>query len=122
MENSIKEALEKLTTCKKMKMYKLIRTFKEEGIENFVTTRKKYVDVILSDYKRILKKNEYMHNELDKQQTTINKYAKENGKLQEKLLDVLERKLYIKKKSKRQFNKVSRRVRIIIRTSKWKRK
>ena len=32
-----------------------------------------------------------MHNELDKQQTTINKYAKENEELQEKLLDVLER-------------------------------
>ena len=33
---------------------------------------------ILSDYKRVLKENEYMHNELDKQQATINKYAKEN--------------------------------------------
>lgn len=30
------------------------------------------------DYKRVLKENEYMHNELNKQQTTINKYAKEN--------------------------------------------
>ena len=35
-----------------------MRTFKREGIENFVTTRKKYVDVILSDYKRVLKENE----------------------------------------------------------------
>ena len=33
---------------------------------------------ILQDYKRVLKENEYMHNELDKQQTTINKYTKEN--------------------------------------------
>ena len=32
-----------------------------------------------------------MHNELDKQQTTINKHAKEKEKLQEKLLDMLER-------------------------------
>ena len=39
-------------------MYELLRTFKREGIENFVTTRKKYVDVILSDYKRVLKENE----------------------------------------------------------------
>ena len=46
---------------------------------------------ILSDYKRVLKENGYMHNELAKQQTTINKYAKENEELQEKLLDVLER-------------------------------
>lgn len=36
---------------------------------------------ILSDYKRVLKENEYMHNELNKQQTTINKYAKENEEL-----------------------------------------
>ena len=36
---------------------------------------------ILSDYKRVLQENEYMHNELDKQQTKINKYAKENGEL-----------------------------------------
>lgn len=37
--------------------------------------------VILSDYKRVLQENEYMHNELDKQQTKINKYAKENEEL-----------------------------------------
>ena len=57
-ENSIEEALEKLSTGKKIKMYELLRTFKREGIENFVITRKKYVDVILSDYKRVLKENE----------------------------------------------------------------
>ena len=38
-------------------------------------------ETILSDYKRVLKENEYIRNELDKQQTTINKYAKENEKL-----------------------------------------
>lgn len=53
----IEEALEKLSTGKKIKLDKLLRTFKREGIENFVTTRKKYVDVILSDYKRLLKEN-----------------------------------------------------------------
>ena len=57
-ENSIEEALKKLSTGKKIKMYELLRTFKKEGIENFVITRKKYVDVILSDYKRALKENE----------------------------------------------------------------
>ncbi len=36
---------------------------------------------ILSDYKRVLQENEYMHNELNKQQTKINKYAKENEEL-----------------------------------------
>ena len=57
-ENSIEEALKKLSTVKKIKIYELLRTFKREGIENFVTTRKKYIDVILSDYKKVLKLNE----------------------------------------------------------------
>ena len=57
-ENSIEEALEKLSNGKKIKMYELLRTFKRESLENFVITRKKYVDVILSDYKRVLKENE----------------------------------------------------------------
>lgn len=56
----IEEALEKLSTGKKIKLYELLRTFKREGIENFVTTRKKYIDVILSDYKRVLKENELL--------------------------------------------------------------
>ena len=64
-ENSIEEALKKLTTGKKMKMYELLRTFKKEGIENFVITRKKYVDVILSDYKRVLKENEQLSTEVN---------------------------------------------------------
>ena len=42
---------------------------------------------ILSDYKRVLKENEYMHNELNKQQTTINKYAKENEELKNKIME-----------------------------------
>jgi hypothetical protein len=56
----IEEALEKLSTGKKIKLNELLRTFKREGIENFVTTRKKYIDVILSDYKRVLKENELL--------------------------------------------------------------
>ena len=65
-ENSIEEALKKLSTGKKIKMYELLRTFKKEGIENFVITRKKYVDVILSDYKRVLKENEELKNKKEK--------------------------------------------------------
>ena len=43
------------------------------------------IEHILSDYKRVLKENEYMHNELNKQETTINKYAKENEELKHKV-------------------------------------
>lgn len=64
-ENSIEEVLKKLSTGKKIKMYELLRTFKKEGIENFVITRKKYVDVILSDYKRVLKENELLRKDIE---------------------------------------------------------
>ena len=64
-ENSIEEALKKLSTGKKIKMVELLRTFKREGIENFVITRKKYVDVILSDYKRVSKENEQLRTEVN---------------------------------------------------------
>lgn len=64
MKNSVEEALERLSTGKKIKMYELLRTFKKEGIENFVITRKKYVDVILSDYKRVLKENEKLKSKI----------------------------------------------------------
>ena len=73
-ENSIEEALEKLSNGKKIKMYELLRTFKREGIENFVITRKKYVDVILSDYKRVLKENEQLR-------TEVNSLKEENEEL-----------------------------------------
>ena len=65
MENSVEEALERLSTDKKIKMYELLRTFSKEGIENFVITRKKYIDVILSDYKKVLKENEEKNKIID---------------------------------------------------------
>lgn len=56
---------------------------------------------ILSDYKRVLKENEYMHNELDKQQTTINKYAKENEEYSKQLdLDYVDKNYIPKQKVK----------------------
>lgn len=77
-KNSIEEALEKLSTGKKIKMYELLRTFKREGIENFVTTRKKYIDVILSDYKRVLKENEELkkdyYNVINKIENKIDRF------------------------------------------------
>lgn len=77
-ENSIKEDI------------KLLEEFSNENVLYGSTvgmTLEKYKDLqlstehILSDYKRVLQENKYMHNELDKQQTKINKYAKENEEL-----------------------------------------
>lgn len=78
MENSIEEALEKLSTGKKIKMYELLRTLKKEGIENFVITRKKYVDVILSDYKRVLKENEQLRTEVNSLKGKLDEIDKTN--------------------------------------------
>ena len=87
MENSIEETIKIIE--------KMIKSYKEAdecGLSNNDFKNEiKALEHILSEYKKVLKENEYMHNELDKQQTTINKYAKENEELQEKLLDVLER-------------------------------
>ena len=77
-EDSIEEALKKLSTGKKIKMYELLRTFKKEGIENFVITRKKYVDVILSDYKRVLEMNEVLLKENKELKEKLDKISKVN--------------------------------------------
>lgn len=71
-ENSIEEDIaitKKLITTKFNNDYSIDNKDKEA------------IEHILTDYKRVLKDNEYMHNELNKQQTTINKYAKENEEL-----------------------------------------
>lgn len=73
-ENSIKDRINNVY-CFKNSIHSDFRTwlYYKEELEN--------LDYILSDYKRVLQENEYMHNELDKQQTKINKYAKENEEL-----------------------------------------
>ena len=59
----------------------------------------KAIEHFLSDYKKVLIENEYMHNELDKQQTTINKYAKENEEYSKQLdLDYVDKNYISKKK------------------------
>lgn len=81
MENSIEEDIILLKDFTE-------GNFKRDKLENYKGSCKMgffyYKDIqqaiehILKDYKRVLKENKYMHNELNKQQTTINKYAKEN--------------------------------------------
>lgn len=87
-ENSIEKKLENIQN---VNLITLLRQFKKEGVQNFIVLRRSNFDEILSDYKRVLKENEYMHNELDKQQITINKYAKENEEL--KALDLRNSKI-----------------------------
>lgn len=103
-ENSI-EKDEKILNNMKIYMQENIEKGFHKFIYNDLGNDEKCIDVInaiehiLSDYKRVLKENEYIRNELDKQQTTINKYAKENEKLKNKLLDTLEGQKVIKEET-----------------------
>lgn len=83
MENSIEEDIERLKLCSTNQCNICGRYEKEECM----LERNRCEQHILSDYKRVLKENEYMHNELNKQQTTINKYAKENEELKNKIME-----------------------------------
>lgn len=75
--NSIEEAIERLEYIDRAYSY-----------NNYYSVWDlKCIEILLSDYKRVLKENEYMHNELNKQQTTINKYAKENEELKNKIME-----------------------------------
>ena len=82
MENSIEETIKIIE--------KMIKSYKEAdecGLSNNDFKNEiKALEHILSEYKKVLKENEYMHNELDKQQTTINKYAKENELAKQSLI------------------------------------
>ena len=83
MENSIKEDIKIVENYLANSAINEIDSnfFKNSGWETVDLEIPKSMQHILPDYKRVLKENEYMHNELNKQQTTINKYAKENEEL-----------------------------------------
>lgn len=49
---NIEETITHLKNGKKMTICTLIRTFKKEGIENFVVTRKKYIETVLSELEK----------------------------------------------------------------------
>lgn len=96
MENSIEEDVKSINKG----LYELEDSYElhqARWAKRIFENIKEKLEHILSDYKRVLKENEYMHNELDKQQTTINKYAKKNEELKkskvtyEKVRDIQEK-------------------------------
>lgn len=48
MNEEEQDIVEKIREGKRIGIYELIRTFKKEGIENFITVRKKYIDILLN--------------------------------------------------------------------------
>lgn len=63
-ENSIEKTLENIQN---VDLITLLRKFKKEGVENFIVIRRNDYDEILSDYKRVLKENEELKVELERQ-------------------------------------------------------
>lgn len=102
MENSIEEDIKNAEHF--IKSIKTDKEYKEENgwhgyYNKEIVELARILQHILSDYKKVLKENEYMHNELDKQQTTINKYAKENEEYSKQLdLDYVDKNYVSKKK------------------------
>lgn len=73
MNEEERKAVEILNT---FELRRKTKNYKEISLEDSQS-----VEILLNLLGKLLKENKYMHNELDKQQTKINKYAKENEKL-----------------------------------------
>ena len=78
------EAIEKLTNGEKIDFNTLIRKFKKEGIENFVVTKKEYIETVLSMLKEKDAKIEHLEEKRNNQKaelTILNEKQKEMNKL-----------------------------------------
>ena len=70
------EAIEKLTNGEKIDFNTLIRKFKKEGIENFVVTKKEYIETVLSMLKENSAEIEQKNTELAEKNVEIEKLKK----------------------------------------------
>ena len=93
------EAIEKLTNGEKIYFNTLIRKFKKEGIENFVVTKKEYIETVLS----MLKEKDNLINEQLKENVKSQKELNEenkrcmilanNDKFKEQVIDLMAEEL-----------------------------
>ena len=60
-----RELIEEIQKGNKIGIYELIRTFKREGIENFITVRRKYIDIMINLIEKQSKEIEEMKKQLD---------------------------------------------------------
>ena len=71
------EVIEKLTNGREeMDLITLIRKFKKEGIENFVVTKKEYIETVLSMLKEKDKQIDLMAEEINETNRGYNDYCK----------------------------------------------
>lgn len=93
-----REVIEKIQNRNKIGIYELIRTFKREGIENFITVRRKYIDIMIN----IIEKQSKEIEELKKYEKYYEEMEEVNKKFiaveQNKYIDKLEKEI-----SKRQW-------------------
>lgn len=65
LSNEERELIEEIQKGNKIGIYELIRTFKREGIENFITVRRKYIDIIINLIEKQSKEIEEYKKQLD---------------------------------------------------------
>lgn len=81
MTKEEEKAIERLTNGKKIDFNTLIRKFKKEGIENFVITKKEYIETVLNMLKNLQKKNKTL--------TQTNRSYKGMIKKKDKQIDIM---------------------------------
>lgn len=62
-----KKYIEKLSSEEKIELQEVLRMMKREGIENFVITRKEYLDTILNLITKLQEENKVLKRALDKE-------------------------------------------------------
>lgn len=96
MTEAEKQAIEKLHNGKKMDLISIIRTFKREGIENFVVTKKETVDTVLNlienQQSEIRQYEKALHDQIIKG-CEIESALKEEIKKKNKIIDLMAEQL-----------------------------
>ena len=75
-----RELIEEIQKGNKIGIYELIRTFKREGIENFITVRRKYIDIMINLIEKQTKEIEELKETL---KCTQNSWFEDTQKIEE---------------------------------------
>ena len=87
MTKEQEEAIEKLTNGEKIDFNTLIRKFKKEGIENFVVTKKEYIETVLNILKQNSAEIAEKNAEIEKCKSLYNKALEDLAKANRKNIE-----------------------------------